>query len=99
MPLGMEVGLGPGHIELDGYEVPPKGAQQPPSFWPMSIVAQQSPVSATAAEHLFVFLLCYRTGESNVCFCYVRFSFFCNKPSDLSGKNVSKMIYFVSSGT
>jgi len=24
MPLGMEVGLGPGHIVLDGYSAPPK---------------------------------------------------------------------------
>ena len=33
--LGMEVGLGPGHIELDGDPAhPPKGAQQPPSFGP-----------------------------------------------------------------
>jgi len=30
----------------------PKGAQQPPSFRPMSIVAKRSPISATA-EHLF----------------------------------------------
>jgi len=37
MPLGMEVGLGPGHIVLDGDPVPPppkKGAQQPPLFGP-----------------------------------------------------------------
>ena len=53
MPLGMEVGLGPGHIVLDSDPAgpPPKGAQ-PPSFWPVSIVAKQSPISATA-EHLF----------------------------------------------
>jgi len=31
MPLGMEVGLGPGHIVLDGTQ-PPKGAQLPPQF-------------------------------------------------------------------
>jgi len=30
MPLGMEVGLGPGHTVLDGHGSPPKGAQQPP---------------------------------------------------------------------
>ena len=32
MKLGMQVGLGPGHIVLDGdYPAPPqKGAQQPP---------------------------------------------------------------------
>jgi len=30
MPLGTEVGFGPGHIVLDGDPAPPKGAQQPP---------------------------------------------------------------------
>jgi len=48
----MEVGLGPGHIVLDGewsqLPVPLKGAQQPPT---LSIVAKRSPISATA-EHL-----------------------------------------------
>jgi len=40
MPLGTEVDLGPGHIVLDGDPDPHgKGAQQPPSFWPMSIEA------------------------------------------------------------
>jgi len=40
MPLGTEVDLGPGHIVLDGDSAPPaKGAQQPPSFRPMSIAA------------------------------------------------------------
>jgi len=36
MPLGTEVGLGPGDIVLDEYPAPPrKGAQQPPyTFWP-----------------------------------------------------------------
>ena len=42
MPLGMKVGLGPGHIMLDG--VP--GATNPkrgtaPNFWPISIVAER----------------------------------------------------------
>ena len=32
-PLGMDVGLGPGHTELDGDPAPPKGAQ-PPIFGP-----------------------------------------------------------------
>jgi len=46
MPLGKEVGLGPGHIVLHGDPAPP---QQPlPTFWPMSIVAKRSPISATA---------------------------------------------------
>ena len=31
MPVGTKLGLGPGHIVLDGYPAPlPKGAQQPP---------------------------------------------------------------------
>ena len=44
MPL-KEVGLSPGHIVLDGTQ-PPTAA--PPHFWPMPIVAQRSPISATA---------------------------------------------------
>jgi len=39
-PLGTKVDLGPGHIVLDGDPAPlTKGAQQPPSFRPMSTVA------------------------------------------------------------
>ena len=38
-PLGTEVHLGPGHIVLDEVRATAKGAQQPPSFRPMSIVA------------------------------------------------------------
>jgi len=38
-PLGTEVDLGSGHIVLDGVPAPAKGAQQLPSFRPMSIVA------------------------------------------------------------
>jgi len=41
MPLGMEVGLSPGHIVLDRNQAPPKGAQQLPNFRPMSIVAKR----------------------------------------------------------
>jgi len=54
MPLGKEVGLGPGHIVLDGDPVgiqPPTAA--PPDFRPMPIVAKWSPISATA-ELLFL---------------------------------------------
>jgi len=53
MPLGTQVGLGPGHIVLDGDRAPPpqKWAQRP-NFWFMSIVARRSPISATA-EYLF----------------------------------------------
>jgi len=49
MPLGKEVGLGPGYIVLNGD---PVGTQPttaaPPHFRPMSIVAKRSPISATA---------------------------------------------------
>ena len=38
MPLGMEVGLGPGYVVLDGDPAPSKSGTAP-SFWPMSIVA------------------------------------------------------------
>ena len=38
-PLGTEVDLGPGHIVLDGVPALAKGAQQPPYFGPMCIVA------------------------------------------------------------
>jgi len=45
MPLGKEVGLGPGHTVLDGD---PVGTQRLPAFRPMSVVAKRSPVSTTA---------------------------------------------------
>jgi len=51
MPLGMEVGLGPGDIALDGDPAVPHrkgGSQQPPTFRRMSIVTKRSPISATA---------------------------------------------------
>jgi len=49
MPLGMEVGLGSGDIVLDGDQLPaPKRGTAAPAFRPMSIVAKQSPISATA---------------------------------------------------
>jgi len=48
MPLGKVVGLGPGHIVLDGD---PVGTQSPtaapPHFRPMPIVAKWSRISAT----------------------------------------------------
>jgi len=41
MKLGMQVGLGPGHIVLDGDPSPlPKKGTEPPNFRPMSIVAK-----------------------------------------------------------
>jgi len=50
MPLGTEVGLGPGGV-LDAASCPQKGAR--PNFRPMSVVAKWSPISATG--ELFVF--------------------------------------------
>jgi len=47
-PLGTEVDLGPGHIVLDGIPAPAKGAQQPPSFRPMTIVVTVAHLSYTA---------------------------------------------------
>jgi len=43
MPLGMEVGLGPGNFVLDGDapSLPKKGAEPLPSFRPMSVVAKR----------------------------------------------------------
>jgi len=44
MPLGMEVGLGPGHIVLDGdpAPLPPKGhSPSPHNFRPMSVMTKR----------------------------------------------------------
>ena len=42
MTLGMQVGLGPSHIVLDGDQLSPKkGVQQPLHFRPMCVVAKQ----------------------------------------------------------
>jgi len=43
MPLGMEVGLGPGDFVFDVDPATPrkKGTPTLPNFWPMSIVAKQ----------------------------------------------------------
>ena len=41
MPLGTEVGLGPGHILLDGDPAPPpQKGDGAPNFRPMSVVAK-----------------------------------------------------------
>jgi len=45
MPLDTEVDLGPGHIVLDGVPAPSEGAEQSPSFRPMSIVATVAQLS------------------------------------------------------
>ena len=42
MPLGMEVGIGPGDLVFDEDPAPSqKGIPTPPNFWPMSIVAKR----------------------------------------------------------
>jgi len=42
MALGMEVGLGPGHIVLDGNPATlSKKRAEPPINWPISIVAKR----------------------------------------------------------
>jgi len=49
MPLGEMVGLGPGHIVLDGNPVGTQSpAAAPPHFRPMPIVSKRSPISSTA---------------------------------------------------
>jgi len=50
MPLGMEVGLSPGHIVLDGDPAPPsqKGHSSPPSLFGPCLLWPWSPISATA---------------------------------------------------
>ena len=51
LKLGMQVGLGPGDIVLNGGQLPPpqkKRVTAAPNFRPMSIVAKRSPISATA---------------------------------------------------
>ena len=60
MPFGTEVGLGPGHILLDGDPAPPprKGHSSALQFSAMSIVAKRSPISVTA--ELFMVALCNR---------------------------------------
>jgi len=41
IPLGMEVGLGPGDFAWMGTQLPRKKGTTPPNFWPMPIVAKQ----------------------------------------------------------
>ena len=49
MPIGTEVWASSQATVLDGDPAPPsEGAQQLPTFRPMSIVAKRSPISATA---------------------------------------------------
>jgi len=52
MKHGMQVGLGPGHIVLDGDRGPPAGGEQQPLFFGPRLLWPWSPISATA-ELLF----------------------------------------------
>jgi len=55
MPLGKVVGLGPGHIVLDGDRVGTQpSTATPPQFRPMTIVAKLSPISAAAELFSYV---------------------------------------------
>jgi len=66
MPLGMEVDLGPSDIVLDGAELPPpEMGTAAPSFNPMSIVAKQSPISASV--ELLLTTTGYRLTEMYTC--------------------------------
>jgi len=57
MPLGKEVGLGPGHTVLDGDPVGIQPHSSPPHFRPM-LVAKRSPISATAELLLVLVFSC-----------------------------------------
>jgi len=46
MPLGTEVGLGLGYIVIDGDPAPSERGTAAPTFWPMSFVANRSPILA-----------------------------------------------------
>jgi len=53
LPLGTEIGLGPGNVAIDWDRAPPtESITAARTFRPMSIVAKRSPISATA-ELLF----------------------------------------------
>jgi len=41
MKLGMQVGIGPGHVVLDGDPAPFSKGAQSPNFRPMSVVAKR----------------------------------------------------------
>jgi len=63
MKLSTEVGLGRGHIVLDGDPAPHPKNGHSPTFQPMPIVAKRSPISATALLSTCLLLFsAYRAG-------------------------------------
>ena len=72
MPLGTEVGIGPGDIVLDGVgtQFLPKGAQQTLTFRPMSIVVRRRTVSHLSATAKLLFVNIFATAGTfkfNLC--------------------------------
>ena len=62
MPLGKEVGLGPGHIVLDEDLVGTQPVTEaPPHFRSMPIVAKRLPISATAELLFYIYICCFIT--------------------------------------
>ena len=72
MPLGMEVGLGPGDFVLDRGPVPPKKGTQPPIFGPC-LLWPDGRASQLLLNTCFVFIMCCSTflliGECVVLLC------------------------------
>jgi len=59
MPLDTKVGIGPGYIVLRGDPAPPPKRGIAPNFRLTSIVAERSPISATAEQLLkYSYALC-----------------------------------------
>jgi len=64
MPLGMDIGLSPGHIVLDGDPAPlPKKGQSPLSFRTMSILANWSDGSRCQLVRIFGQCLLWPNGR------------------------------------
>jgi len=68
MPLRREVCLSPGHIVARTDPPPLPQRDTCPQFWPMSIVAKRSPISATA-EHLITIRVRYFGAEVTAQLC------------------------------
>jgi len=76
-----KVGLGSGHIVLDGVPAPAKGAQHPPLFGPC-LLWPRSPISATAQLLFYFFMaaLCSRCGHY-IFILWFLLSFFFSSPN------------------